>query len=707
MFLTNIKASTIGILVLFLSFFDVQAQKPAICDNLPAGYLPGGRLTFAPNSVACMSLGANTAMVSLENNTSPAQGNQRLSNANYYINVPNNFTIGSSPAKNFVANRGNEFLPAGTHWAILTGEIGTQKYLSCNSIEVLRTTTPDIEVAACSGNTVTFTLKDSPENQYNRYRLDWGDGTIEIINVNASTPLPITKTRTFANTPNQIKVQGDHLRGSIGFCQSVNLGINPVANNPTLLTTLEGENEGAGAKVSFVGFKPGEQYEIEGQIDNSLGTNSWNKLADASNGNATLTGLNPDARYCFRVKATNQCGISVYSQNTLCSINLKGNLNSTDAVDLRWNLPTEPSGIPNVLRLTKDVEGEIGSLNNIPLANRTVTSYLDQGLNCSKKYLYLISTQYPAVLFNGTFHIINIRSAQIKVDPKSNAVAIKPKNLVFVGYENLDERNVRVQIDDPKTGNKYTIYRAINDSQDFQLLTTTNNSVYTDVSITPGVIASYCYKYTVEDQCGIISDFSDPFCTIALSSNSPGNLNWTSYLIPPDIYNSATPVEYEVQYFDEGLNNFIPWKRTNDLAHSIQEILDKSTKAEVKFRINGNQFVDTDLFSGQFISSNSNTFIIAVPPRVFIPSAFTPDGQGPFENETLKIKTKFIDNGTIKIFDRWGGVIFQGLSLSEEWNGTESNGITPAPAGTYAYVIDAVSSTGLPIKMSGSIILLR
>ena len=92
---------------------------------------------------------------------------------------------------------------------------------------------------------------------------------------------------------------------------------------------------------------------------------------------------------------------------------------------------------------------------------------------------------------------------------------------------------------------------------------------------------------------------------------------------------------------------------------------------------------------------------------MYIPTAFTPNGEGPAESETFKINSKFVSEGNIKIFDRWGGTIFEGNALTGEWDGTEANGITPAPAGNYLYVINAVSDTGLAFTMKGTVLLLR
>jgi gliding motility-associated-like protein len=148
-------------------------------------------------------------------------------------------------------------------------------------------------------------------------------------------------------------------------------------------------------------------------------------------------------------------------------------------------------------------------------------------------------------------------------------------------------------------------------------------------------------------------------------------------------------------------------KTTEKLEQSVQDLLDAAVQSQIKFRVMGRQYVDTDLFTNQFINSYSNPFILQVPPGLFAPSAFSPDGKGPEDSESFKILGKFVTSGSFKIFDRWGATVFEADNLAESWNGTEKNGIKPAPPGTYAYTINAVSDHGVSFKKTGSVLLLR
>ena len=687
----------------------VLPPKPNICSTPPAGYSLGGNMSLSPQ-ISCVPVGGTNNLTKVTvTNVRDANTNITLDNPIFYFDIDNNFNL--TTATNGVPATGNsssQQLTVGFHWILLKGEKNGNKYLTCSLQENLLTQKPLVTATACGGNEVTLTIPKDASNQHERYTIDWGNGTTEIINT-SSTPLPLERKKTYPGIPDQVKIQGVYLRNNFPVCLTAFYATNINAGRNSLIHTLSGENGGKEAKIEFLPIVPGQIFDVMAAVDNGTGVNNWSKLADGINGKATITGLDPNNKYCFKLRTKNACNLDVFSQNTVCTVNLKATVKSSSNAEMRWNLPTEPNAIPTRLNLFKDVEGCTNCSNNIPFASTITTVYNDATLDCSKKYLYKVNYRYASVTFEGTAWPINISSPQITVDLKSTLVSAKPDYLVSVGFDPNDETRIRVNIvTDGSTSaqNKYVFFRAENDSQTFLKLGERNTNVFDDVAISTE-IKSYCYKYQVEDKCGVTTQQSDPFCTIMLNSKSQGMLNWTAYLIPPEIYSNATPVEYSLEYFDVDQNSYIPLNPTIKLEQSVQNLLDKSNQSEIKFRVMGRQFVDTDLYLNQFINSYSNPFVLKVPPGLFIPTAFTPDGRGPSESETFKVMGKFISSGNFKVFDRWGGTIFEANNLAESWDGTESNGIKPAPPGTYAYIISAISDTGEAFRKTGTVLLLR
>ncbi len=72
------------------------------------------------------------------------------------------------------------------------------------------------------------------------------------------------------------------------------------------------------------------------------------------------------------------------------------------------------------------------------------------------------------------------------------------------------------------------------------------------------------------------------------------------------------------------------------------------------------------------------------PPFIFIPNAFTPDGDG--INDLAQAHTMFIEDVDFRIINRWGQVVHRTSNPSVDWNG-QFNGVE-SPIGIYVWVID-------------------
>ena len=71
------------------------------------------------------------------------------------------------------------------------------------------------------------------------------------------------------------------------------------------------------------------------------------------------------------------------------------------------------------------------------------------------------------------------------------------------------------------------------------------------------------------------------------------------------------------------------------------------------------------------------------PINIFIPNAFTPNGDG--LNDKFEIQGIGITEYTITIFDRWGNLVFESNDISRSWNGLQNNSGEKINQGTYNY----------------------
>jgi gliding motility-associated-like protein len=101
------------------------------------------------------------------------------------------------------------------------------------------------------------------------------------------------------------------------------------------------------------------------------------------------------------------------------------------------------------------------------------------------------------------------------------------------------------------------------------------------------------------------------------------------------------------------------------------------------------------------IMSVSNYVEVVPPLSVFIPDAFTPNGDG--INDLFGVKGEGLTNFNLRIFNRWGEVLFESSNPKQQWDGTYKG--KPVQGDTYVYQLYA-SGLGSKIR-TGSVTLVR
>jgi len=90
---------------------------------------------------------------------------------------------------------------------------------------------------------------------------------------------------------------------------------------------------------------------------------------------------------------------------------------------------------------------------------------------------------------------------------------------------------------------------------------------------------------------------------------------------------------------------------------------------------------------------------------IFIPNTFTPDADG--TNDVWKVEAINLDSYDIKIFDRWGNVVFSSTDPDEVWTGEVVGGDYYARNGIYNYIIRYTAENLDAQVMKGHVLLIR
>jgi len=99
------------------------------------------------------------------------------------------------------------------------------------------------------------------------------------------------------------------------------------------------------------------------------------------------------------------------------------------------------------------------------------------------------------------------------------------------------------------------------------------------------------------------------------------------------------------------------------------------------------------------VSSDSIFIRIYRPDSLFIPNAFSPDGDG--LNDVWQITSFYGGEYSVQVFDRWGALLYSSAEEQPAWNGMKNGEVLPT--GPYYFVIKPKSKD----VVSGTLLLIR
>ncbi|HSK12529.1 MAG TPA: PKD domain-containing protein, partial [Phnomibacter sp.] len=115
----------------------------------------------------------------------------------------------------------------------------------------------------------------------------------------------------------------------------------------------------------------------------------------------------------------------------------------------------------------------------------------------------------------------------------------------------------------------------------------------------------------------------------------------------------------------------------------ISNMSDPSVLNPVVNPPNNTQYVLTAIGEANCLAMDS--VFVTVLPGLFIPNAFSPNGDGINDVWVIKHLDEY-PGSSVQIFDRYGKVVFSSIGYNQPWDGKQ-NGI-PLPSGVYYYIID-------------------
>ncbi len=531
-----------------------------------------------------------------------------------------------------------------------------------NYIEVLATPEPAFVVNTCSGRNVRVRITDTV---YESYLVNFGDGTTRTLGRSG------TADRTYADvSPKTITVTGQYAvtrtDNGAAVCGAANdTTITPIAALPRPAISRLAVRDAATAELVFTA-QPDTRYRIEQK--NAAG--QYQAIATLDNpapgpftqtvGNLSTVGQ----VYTFRVSAFDVCGNSVASGEVSTVVVGATAAESRNEVSWRADGTAAPGGFT---LLVND--------NALTTVGAAQTRYTDPDVRCPEPYCYRVEAAYP----DGAVSVSNsacVNAISTRQPPAVQNVRVTVRNGLPV-----------VSWTAPPGRNEYLVTRSTGGGP-FQPVGRLTEGTFTDENARLND-QSYCYRVSYADACNNASPESPEVCPVRLqveSSDDGDRLAWSPYREwAPGV------TGYTLEKLDTAGRVFA--SRETGLGTGAAEPFD-TVRQVIRYRVRA---------TGPGLESFSNEVEVRRPVRVFLPEAFTPNGDR--VNDVYTVKGRFIAGLEMVVYDRWGSTVFVTDRLENGWDGT-LNG-QPAATGTYVCLVRATDQTGRRTTHRGGVLLIR
>lgn len=266
------------------------------------------------------------------------------------------------------------------------------------------------------------------------------------------------------------------------------------------------------------------------------------------------------------------------------------------------------------------------------------------------------------------------------------------------------ENNKVVKITWPETWEKdfarYYLYKSNDLGVSYNLVKTFFNPADTqyvdeDVNVAK---QPYCYYLVMQDTCDNVGPIGYESCSIHLTGEAGeffNNLKWSAYSGWLDIESYQLMRSDPATPFTLIRNNSEQLLAATDDKLNLNEGLFKYVVVAKEAFANVNRFFAAE--------SRSNEIDLVQKPMVYIPNAFTSNGDG--LNDNYYWLPVFVKDFKLQIYNRWGERIFETTNKNKAWDGKYKGDM--APTGVYFYTLYYNGWEGTEQTKSGNFTLLR
>ena len=414
------------------------------------------------------------------------------------------------------------------------------------------------------------------------------------------------------------------------------------------------------------------------------------KYADSYLDNNNGLGLIQGFEYCYMLVAYYEDGAESYASNEMCSELVKGipvitnvSVEST-AIDtgkmyIAWSAPKEfdtliaPGPYKYLIYRSPDMWGQNFTLID-SLSEINDTTYNDKLLN-TKDNIYT----YKIEFYNNS---------------PNNRFLIGAPHIASSVYINLYGGDNKIKIEftknTPWRNDNYTIYR--HNGTNFDSIATVQTDTFVNVNLANGIENCYYVKsigsYPNGNFINPIINKSQINCAEAIDTIAPCTPKINVSSVCDSMYNYLTWNNPNNSCADDIVSYNIYYSQTLDgkmvLIHSNTSATDTTYKHNPLVSIAGCYYVTA---VDSFLNESKSGVKVCVDNCEYykLPNIFTPNGDG--QNDLfIPAPYKFVHHVDMKIYNRWGNLIFTTNDPDILWDGTIDG--KDVPSGVYYYVCD-------------------
>lgn len=541
-------------------------------------------------------------------------------------------------------------------------------------ISVTPNTPPAFEVYSCNGSNVSVKVTES---NYPYYIINYNDASAEVTRpANSATDVhaygaPSTRTvsvRGYNGTFNAQPTQDNCISND----QVVDVYN---ALPPTDITQVE-VLDATQVKVDFNSVSS-IQYRMMIATNNASGFQFFKNIYNPAVNSETVSGITPDNNfYCYRLDTFNPCANNVVASSpVVCSVNFDA-VAQNNQNQLNWSIP--PSGGSNTYAdFTIRKEG----IDLLPAVPSNQFAFTDTDVTCNMDTTYQLIVNYSGGAKSISMpKSVTSFSTDIPTPVQDLTATVNGEDVVLIWQQ-----------DPAFTAREYSILKSTGGA--FSPLAKTTTTTFTDEDYNTS--DPTCYTISYQDVCLNQSLNSFNSCPIRLTGSIDRDniitLTWSDYLGW-----SGGLLQYTIEKYNASgqlLETFTPGLLTT-LTDDGEDFLNQVYTYVVIAHAN----------DGSLPEALSNQVPMIKESNLFYPTAFTPNNDG--LNDTFNVFGQFIASYEMKVFNRWGELMYTTNELGGAgWNGTYKGILMPEAA--YVFKATITDLAGRTYDKSGSFFLLR